>query len=198
MTDVEKLTKQMEFIIEIDKMKSIYRRTKIADKSRLENDAEHSYHLAMMALLLIEHANDSNIDPIKVLKMVLIHDLVEIDAGDTYAYDAAGHQDKFERENAAAQRLFSILPDEQRNELNELWLEFEERQTVEAKFASALDSIQPLILNYLNGGEVWKENNITSEMVWNRNKKIGEVSEGLWLYAQHIIRKSIEQGILQA
>jgi putative hydrolase of HD superfamily len=150
----------------------------------------------MMAMILCEYANEQ-IDILKVLKLVLIHDLVEIDAGDTFAYDSRGREDKYEREDTAAQRLFSILPDEQKDELYGLWQEFELRETIESRFASALDSLQPLLHNYLNGGEIWEENNITSQMVFNRNKKIADGSVKLWEYAHEIIKKSIEQGILK-
>jgi putative hydrolase of HD superfamily len=191
-----KLRQQIDFIIEIDKLKKIYRRTKLISDSRYENDAEHSWHLAMMAMILHEHANEK-IDLLKVLKLVLIHDLVEIDAGDTFAYDIRGREDKYEREDAAARRLFSILPEAQRDELYGLWQEFELRETIEAKFASALDSLQPLLHNYLNNGEIWEENHITGDMVYNRNKKIADGSEKLWEQAQEIIKNSIERGILK-
>jgi putative hydrolase of HD superfamily len=193
----EKLHKQIQFIMEIDKLKSIYRRTKLLNGTRLENDAEHSWHLAMMAIILAEHANDDRLNLLKVLKLVLIHDLVEIDAGDTYAYDSEGQKDKFAREDAAAQRLFAMLPEEQSAELYALWKEFEEQQTIEARFASALDKLQPLIHNYANDGELWKEHDISSDRVIKRNQQMAHGSEQLWLYAQQIIEQSIEQGILK-
>jgi len=193
---VENLLKeQINFIIEIDKLKTIERKTKIIHGSRLENDAEHTWHLAMMALVLHQHSNRS-IDLLKVLKMLLIHDLVEIDAGDTFAYDTAGHNDKFERELQAAQRLFGMLPPEQEEEFMNLWLEFERKETDEAKFASSLDRLQPLIHNHLNQGDTWQKYQITSEQVINRNQEIGNGSRALWEVAQSIIDSSIEQGIL--
>lgn len=193
---MEKLLKeQINFIIEIDKLKTIERKTKIIHGSRLENDAEHTWHLAMMALVLHQHSN-RYIDLLKVLKMLLIHDLVEIDAGDTFAYDTAGHNDKFERELQAAQRLFGMLPPEQEEEFMSLWLEFERKETDEAKFASSLDRLQPLIHNHLNQGDTWQKYRITSEQVINRNQEIGNGSRALWEVAQSIIDSSIEQGIL--
>ena len=189
------LAEQMKFIVEIDKLKNIERKTKIIHGSRLENDAEHSWHLAMMALIFHKHAN-SDVDLLKVFKMLLIHDLVEIDAGDTFAYDTKGHDDKFEREIKAANRIFGMLPQDQRQQLMELWLEFEKKETAEAKFAASLDRLQPLIHNHLNEGDTWRKYNITSEQVYNRNKEIAGGSEKLWEVAQFIIDKSVEQGIL--
>ena len=147
MGDIEKLRKQMDFIIEIDKMKNIYRQTLVLNEDRAENDAEHSWHLAMMVMLLSEYANEP-IDVLHTIKMVLIHDIVEIDAGDTYCYDEEGYKDKNERETKAAERIFGILPHDQKNEMYNLWLEFEDRKTPEAKFAAVLDRIQPIMLNY--------------------------------------------------
>jgi Predicted hydrolases of HD superfamily len=193
-----KLEKQIRFIVEIDKLKQVYRKTKILDRTRYENDAEHSWHLAMMAIILAEYANDRSVDIYKVLKLLLIHDLVEIDAGDTYAYDSTGQSSKKEREIKAAQRLFSLLPEDQGLELMSLWEEYDLHNTMEARFASALDKLQPLLFNHLNDGEIWKENNITSNMVIERNERIALGSESLWEYAQRIINTSIEQGILES
>lgn len=190
-----KLEEQIKFLIEIDKLKTIYRKTNLIHDSRLENDAEHSWHLAMMALILHTKSN-SEVDLLKVIKMLLIHDIVEIDAGDTFAYDAVGYADKEERELKAAQRLFGILPAEQAQELMELWREFEEKETAEAKFASSLDRLQPLIHNYSNQGHSWQKYNITSEQVIKRNQEIALGSEELWDYAKSIIDKSVEQGYL--
>ena len=189
------LNAQMNFLIEIDKLKSIERKTKIINGTRLENDAEHSWHLAMMALILQKESN-SDINLLKVIKMLLVHDLVEIDAGDTFAYDTEGHVDKFEREMAGAKRLFGMLPQEQEKELMDLWLEFENKETNDAKFATSLDRLQPLIHNHLNQGDTWKKYNITSKQVINRNKEIADGSEKLWEYAQNMINKSVEKGIL--
>lgn len=166
--DKERLMKQMDFIIEVDKLKSIYRQTTLIDKSRHENDAEHSWHLAMMALLLSEYADRDNIDLLKVIKMVIIHDLVEIDAGDTFAYDLDGYKDKEEREKKAANRIFGLLPKDQFEEIYNLWQEFEEAQTDEAKFAVALDRTQPMLHNYYTDGGTWKEHNVTLGQVLKR------------------------------
>lgn len=189
------MKQQIEFLVEIDKLKTINRKTKIIHDSRLENDAEHSWHLAVMALILQGHAN-REIDLFKVIKMLLIHDMVEIDAGDTFAYDIKGQADKLEREAKAAARLFGMLPEEQGKEMMDLWLEFEKKETGEAKFAASLDRLQPLIHNHLNQGDTWRKFNITSEQVLNRNKEIAEGSEKLWAYAESIIHKSVEEGIL--
>jgi len=189
------LNEQMNFLIEIDKLKTIERKTKIMHGSRLENDAEHSWHLAMMALILQNNSNNK-IDLLKVIKMILIHDLVEIDAGDTFAYDSTGQVDKYDREVQAAKRLFGLLPIVQEQELMDLWIEFENKETDEAKFASSLDRLQPLIHNHNNEGDTWLKYNITSEQVFNRNKEIANGSNELWEYAQSIIKSSVEQGIL--
>ncbi|MCR8842068.1 HD domain-containing protein [Paenibacillus sp. SC116] len=186
---------QLRFLIELDKLKTIERKTKLINGSRHENDAEHSWHLAMMALILYQHSNQE-IDLFKVIKMLLIHDIVEIDAGDTFAYDTAGHHDKFERELRAATRIFGLLPEDQGKDLIDLWLEYDRKESKEAKFAVSLDSLQPLIHNYLNQGKTWKKHGITSEKVLDRNRKIAKGSERLWEYAQEMIEKSIEEGYL--
>jgi putative hydrolase of HD superfamily len=187
--------KQMEFLIEIDKLKSIQRKTKLIHEDRLENDAEHSWHLAMMALVLQGHAN-KEINLFKVIKMLLVHDLVEIDAGDTFAYDEQGHTDKAEREQKAAERIFGLLPEEQAKELMELWVEFEERATPEAAFASSLDRLQPIIHNYHNDGASWRQYGITSGQVLKRNAGINEGSTKLWSYTQDIVQQAVDKGIL--
>ena len=151
---MERLKKQMEFIVEVDKVKKIIRQTYLADSSRKENDAEHSWHLALMAVLLQEYSNEE-VDLARVIPMVLIHDLVEIDAGDTYAYDAAGSADKRERETKAADRIFALLPEDQGSWFRALWEEFEAYETAEAKFAHVLDNCQPLLLNDASDGLSW-------------------------------------------
>ncbi|QHW31674.1 HD domain-containing protein [Paenibacillus rhizovicinus] len=190
------LEKQMAFLVEIDKLKTIQRKAKIMHGDRLENDAEHSWHLAMMALILQQEAN-ADVDLLKVMKMLLVHDIVEIDAGDTFAYDTKGHEDKQERETRAAKRIFGLLPEEQERELFGLWLEFEAKETAEARFASSLDRLQPLIHNHHNEGDSWQRYKITEEMVRNRNREIAKGSEGLWSYAQEIIGRSVEKGFLR-
>ncbi|RAP73511.1 HD domain-containing protein [Paenibacillus montanisoli] len=186
----------MEFLIEVDKLKQIERKTKIIGGARQENDAEHSWHLAMMALILQDHAN-LDVDLLKVIKMLLVHDLVEIDAGDTFAYDTKGHEDKLEREMKAAKRIFGLLPQEQEAELMGLWLEFEQKESAEAKFAGSLDRLQPMVINHLNNGDTWQKYGITSGQVLNRNREIANGSEKLWDYAQLVVRNSVEQGILK-
>lgn len=191
----ERLQKQLEFIREIDKEKKIGRQTYLADASRKENDAEHAWHLAMMVLLLAEHANEP-IDVLHTVYMVLIHDLVEIDAGDTYAYDEKGNLDKREREVQAAQRLFSLLPEEQAKEVRDLWEEFEEGKTPEARFALTLDKIQPLILNDASGGRSWQEHHVAASKVLQRNCRTHEGSERLWQYGKELIRRNQTEGRL--
>lgn len=191
----ESLQDQIQFLIEIDKLKTIERKTRIIHGERLENDAEHSWHLAMMALVLQNHAN-KDVDVLKVIKMLLVHDLVEIDAGDTFAYDTVGHTDKYDRELKAAHRLFGMLPVAQAEELLHLWLEFEAKETNEAQFASSLDRLQPLIHNYQNEGDTWQKYNITSDQVLNRNREIANGSETLWAYTQQLIQNSVDKGIL--
>lgn len=193
MTD--RLKKQIEFIIEIDKIKNIVRRTKLFDGSKLENDAEHSWHLAVMALILMEHAND-NIDILKVMKMVLIHDIVEIDAGDYSAY-TNNTAEKEEKELAAASRIFGILPEDQKLEFTNLWKEFEGRTTPEARFASAIDRLEPVMQNYFTEAYAWKNNSIKSEQILNVNKRIENGSEVLWQYAKRLIEECVEKKLIE-
>lgn len=191
----ERLRQQIAFVVEIDKMKSIYRQSYITPGDRNETDAEHSWHLAVMALLLAEHT-DVTVDPIRALKMVLIHDLVEIDAGDTYCYDQQGLLDKAEREDKAAGRLFGMLPPDQAAEFTALWQEFEARVTPEARFADALDRLQPLLLQYHTRGRSWQEHGITSDKVVERNRRTREISQDLAELVDEIIEESIHNGFL--
>lgn len=192
----ERLKKQLAFILELDKIKKIGRQTYLSDASRKENDAEHSWHLAIMAVLLAEQANEK-IDVLKTVTMVLIHDVVEIDAGDTFAYDSAGNESKREREERAADRIFNILPPDQAKYMRELWEEFEARETAEAKFADTLDHVQPLLLNDASKGLSWREHEIKKSQVMKRNEKIGEGSDALWEYARGLIQKNTELGNLK-
>ncbi len=192
-----RLTRQMDFIREIDKLKCVFRRTLLMDGSRYENDAEHSWHLAVMAVLLKEYANEPNLDLEQVIKLVLVHDLVEIDAGDTYCYDVAGHLDKAAREQAAADRIFALLPGDQGAVIRRLWEEFEERETPEARFAAALDRVQPLLHNYFTGGQIWAKHGIGSEQVRERNQHVEDGSRALWNYAESLIREAVKQGFLK-
>lgn len=193
----ERLKKQMEFLLEIDKSKQIGRQTYLADASRKENDAEHAWHLGMMAILLSEYANE-NINLLKVISMVLVHDLVEIDAGDTYAYDDQGQKTKYEREHTAADRIFGILPQDQELKLRQLWEEFEEWKTPEAKFAHTLDNFQPVLLNDATDGKAWKEHAVRSSQVYERNRRTGEGSEKLYAYLDTMIQKNIEAGNIRS
>jgi putative hydrolase of HD superfamily len=193
---VERLKKQIDFLMEVDKLKLILRRTLVIDKSRYENTAEHSWHLAMFAMLLCEHANEPDLNVMRVIRMVLIHDIVEIDAGDTFAYDVVGHEDKEEREEAAAIRIFGMLPEDQQEEFSELWEEFEERETSESLFANALDRLHPLLHNYYTEGAAWKAHGITSSQVLERIAHIAEGSEILWEFAEELIRSSVAKGYL--
>ena len=192
----ERLSKQLDFLVEMDKMKNIYRQTLVLHEDRQENDAEHAWHLAMLALVLSEYANEP-IDLKTVLETVLIHDIVEIDAGDTYAYDTAGNATKAEREQKAAERLFGILPKEQGAHFRELWDAFEAGSTPEARFAASLDRIQPLTLNYCKGGISWKRRDIKRSQVEGRIQTVYDGSEVLGDYAMELIRRASEEGLLR-
>jgi putative hydrolase of HD superfamily len=192
----ERLTRQIEFIREVDKLKTICRQTLLTDGSRLENDAEHSWHLALMALVLGEYAGSSEIDLLHVIRMVLIHDLVEIDAGDTYCYDEAGYKDKRERETAAAERIFNMLPADQAAEIRSLWDEFEASETPEARFANALDRLQPLMHNVATRGHMWKQHGIVQSQVVDRNRKIADGAPDLWTFARRLIEQAANDGHL--
>lgn len=192
----DRLKQQINFILETDRLKSIYRRTYLADGSRFENDAEHSWHLSLMAILLAEYSN-SSIDILKVLKMVIIHDIIEIDAGDAYCYDAAANEGKSEREMAAAERLFSLLPPDQKEDLISTWIEFEKNETPEARFANALDRFQPVNLNYASQGKSWEENRITYDQVIKRNSIIKNGSHKLWSYTKKIIDSAVEKNYIK-
>lgn len=182
----QRLRQQIEFIAEIDRLKNIVRRNTLIDRSRRENSAEHSWHISMLAIVLAEYANEP-VDVLHCVKMLLIHDLVEIDAGDTFCYDETGQLDKEAREQAAADRLFAILPDDQARELRALWDEFEAAETPESKFANALDRVQPVLLNYRSGGGTWKEFNVSLEQIMQRNRPIAEGSTALWDVAEAMI-----------
>ncbi len=193
----DSLVKQIEFIREIDKLKQVFRQTYLMDDTRKENDAEHSWHLAVMIILLAEHATE-DIDTLRTVKMVLIHDLVEIDAGDTFCYDTEGNKTKAAREQAAADRIFNILPAAQAAEIRALWDEFEARQTAEAKFAAAVDRLQPIMHNYATQGRAWREHGVTVDQVIARNKHIAEGSPELWKFTEQMINTAVEKGYLAA
>ena len=191
-----RIEKQLAFLLEIDNLKNIFRQTHLSNHGRRENDAEHSWHMAIAAYLLREYANEK-IDVAKVMLMCLIHDIVEIDAGDTYAYDSKALQTQKEREEQAKQRIFSLLPEEQAKELTALFDEFEDYQTAEAKFAHAIDNLQPLLLNDSNGGGDWKEHQVTSEQVYKRQNKTKLGSEKLFEITDKIIRENVRKGNLK-
>lgn len=190
---MERLQKQMEFIVEVDKVKKIMRQTYLSDASRKEDDAEHSWHLALMAVLLKEYSNEE-VDLSKVIPMVLIHDLVEIDAGDTYAYDAEGAKTKRAREVAAADRIFGMLPEDQGGYFRELWDEFEAYESDDAKFAHLLDNFQPLLLNHESNGKSWTEHHVKKSQIYKRNEKIKETSPEVWEWMKQIVEEHIALG----
>lgn len=191
----ERMEKQLAFALEIDKAKNVFRQTHLSGHGRNENDAEHSWHMAIMAYLLKEYANEQ-IDIAKVMLMCLIHDIVEIDAGDTYAYDAEGLKTKKAREDAAKERIFSILPADQKAELVALFDEFEASETPESRFAHVMDNLQPLLLNNSNNGSDWKER-ATAEQVYARQSKTRLGSEALFEVTDRILREHIEKGNLR-
>ncbi|MDD5521361.1 MAG: HD domain-containing protein [Kiritimatiellae bacterium] len=196
-TTNDRLKKQINFVIEIDKLKNIYRQTLLMDGKRYENDAEHSWHLGLMVLLFSEYAAGKNIDLFRVIKMVLIHDLVEIDAGDTFCYDKKAALDKNEREQRAADRIFSILPADQSMEFRSLWEEFERMVTPESRFAAALDRFQPLLHNYNTQGAAWKKHGVSSDSVLERNKHIVNGAPELWMFAKTLIEDAVRKGYLR-
>lgn len=186
----------MEFALELDKEKFIGRQTYLSGAVRKENDAEHAWHMAVMAILLSEYANEE-IDLLKTLKMILMHDVVEIDAGDTYAYDEVGKLSQAEREEKAAHRLYGMLPEKQAKEYYALWREFEERRTPEAKFARTMDNLQPLMLNDATDGKAWAERGIDVSQVLKRNERTAEGSEVLWNYAREkLVVPNVKKGRL--
>ncbi|WDG09624.1 HD domain-containing protein [Vibrio campbellii] len=195
---MERLEKQLALLIELDQLKSVLRRTRVksADR-RLENSGEHSWHVALMAVLMQEHAN-APIDIARVMKMLLIHDVVEIDAGDTFVYDVAASKEQEEKELKAAERLFGMLPSDQGDELFALWKEFEAAQSDDAKYAKALDRLIPMLLNYHNDGQSWKEHGITREQALTINKRIEFGSVTLWDKAKELIEEATEKGWLKS
>ena len=193
---MNRFEQQMKFILEIDKVKNVFRQTYLADGNRKENDAEHSWHMAIMAFLLKEYAQEE-VDIMRVVLMVLIHDLVEIDAGDTYAYDLDGLQTKREREVKAAERIFGLLPKDQEEQFRELWDEFEAYESAEAKYAHMLDNFQPLMLNDALDGKSWKEHKVKKRQIYSRNAKTMEGSEKIWEYMKDLVQKNIDRGNIQ-
>jgi putative hydrolase of HD superfamily len=194
MFDQERFEKQLAFIREIDKEKMIKRQSYITDCETRENDADHAWHMAIMTMLLSEYSNEK-IDVLKTMTMLLIHDLVEVYAGDTYAYDEEGKKTQAEREAKAADKIYSLLPEDQGEYLKSLWLEFEDQKTPEAKFARTMDCFQPLILNDATDGRAWKEHGVKRSWVMRRNQNTGAGSEDIWAYArEHLVEKNVKNG----
>jgi len=192
----DRFRQQIEFILEVDKLKNVLRKTILMDRSRRENSAEHSWHLAMSAMILAEHAADSDFDVLHAVKLALVHDLIEIDAGDTYCYDDEGRKDQKQREAAAADRIFSLLPADQKRKIHRFWEEFEHRQTPEARFAHAVDRFVPLLHNYVTAGSSWKENGIRRTQVEKRMASIRPGSEVLHAAATALINEAVRRGFL--
>ncbi|HEX9259046.1 MAG TPA: HD domain-containing protein [Acidimicrobiales bacterium] len=190
-----RLSAQLDFLLEADGLKRVERRTRLVGGGRLENTAEHSWHLALFALVLAEHS-DEPVDLARVMAMVVVHDIVEIDAGDTFAYDEAGAADKAEREERAADRLFAMLPAEQGAMLRALWEEYERGDTPEGRFAMAIDRLQPMLLNHANDGAAWREHGITADRVLDRNRVMERGSSALWAEAQRRVAEVVERGLL--
>ena len=192
----ERLLKDMAFIVEIDKMKSILRQTSIIGEDRREDDAQHSWHISVMAMILAEYSNEA-IDVCKVIKMLLTHDLIEIYAGDTFCYDKAGNVDKKERELIAAERIFGMLDEDKGKELRALWDEFEEMETPEALFAAAMDRLQPMLSNYNNNGGTWKKFDVAKEDIYKRVAPVKKSSNELWNFLEHLIEDAAEKGLIK-
>ncbi len=193
---MNRLNKQIEFIIEIDKIKEIYRHTSLFGKERKENDAEHSWHICIIAMVLSEYANEINIDMLKILKMLLIHDLVEIYAGDYIIYTDKIDEKK-KKEIEGAEKIFNLLPIEQKKEFMLIWKEFEERKTKESKFANAIDRFEPILQNYKNSGGTWNEYKISSIKILEKNQIIQEGSQVIWEYVQNIVEEFVQKEIIE-
>ena len=192
----DRFRRQIEFILEVDKLKNILRKTILIDRSRRENSAEHSWHTALSVLILSEYAKDSDVDLFRVIKILLVHDLIEIDAGDTYCYDDQGRKDQAQREKKAADRIFNLLPADQAATLRELWNEFEERKTSESRYANALDRLQPFLHNYFTDGKIWQENSINSAQVKARMQPVADGAPILWNYVSSLIDDGVKKGFL--
>ncbi len=193
---LDRLSQQIEFLVEVDKLKEVFRQTLLINSRRHENDAEHSWHLCLVVITLAEHANDPNLDVLRVLKMLIIHDLVEIDAGDTFAYDTVGMTDQHERESVAADRIFGLLPPDQATEFRALWDEFEAQATSAAKFAAACDRFQPMLLNLRTEGASWRKHGISHDRVVARNQHIAAGSTILWERMSAMLAEAVADGLL--
>jgi putative hydrolase of HD superfamily len=191
-----RLARQIEFIVEVDKLKDIFRQTLTTRSRRAENDAEHSWHLCLCVIVLAEHANVPSLDVLRVLKLLIVHDLVEIDAGDTFAYDTARMADQHARESIAADRIFGLLPPDQALEFRALWDEFEERKTAESRFAAAVDRFQPMLLNCRTEGAAWRRHGVTHDRVLARNAYVADGAKPLWEYAIRMVQEAVDAGHL--
>ena len=196
-SSVARLARQIEFIAECDKLKEVFRQTLNTGSRRAENDAEHSWHLCLCVIVLAEHANAPGLDVLRVLKMVIAHDLVEIDAGDTFAYDVAAMVNQHEREAIAAERIFGLLPPDQAAEFRALWDEFEAKETAEARFATAVDRFQPMLLNCRSQGAAWNRHGVTHDRVVARNRQIADGCNALWTYAEEMLQTMVDAGHLK-
>lgn len=195
-TPLARLAQQIEFIAECDRLKEVFRQTLNTHSRRAENDAEHSWHLCLCVIVLAEHANVPSLDILRVLKMLIVHDLVEIDAGDTFAYDTAAMADQHAREAVAAERIFGLLPPDQAREFRALWDEFEMKETPEAKFATAVDRFQPMLLNCRSEGAAWRRHGVTHDRVVARNRHIADGCAPLWHYAEKMLQEIVDAGHL--
>lgn len=195
---VDRLRRQIEFIVEVDKLKEVFRQTVVTQSRRAENSAEHSWHFALMVVVLAEHSNHQPLDVLRILKMVLIHDLVEIDAGDTFAYDTKNMADQHAREALAADRVFGLLPPDQAMEFRALWDEFEEQSTPEARFAAACDRFHPMLLNCRTEGHAWQKHSVTQDRVLARNAHVAKGSTAIWDDAVRMIDEAVAKGHLAA
>ena len=191
-----RLIRQIAFIAECDKLKEVFRQTLNTQSRRAENDAEHSWHLCLCVIVLAEHANVPSLDLLRVLKMLIVHDLVEIDAGDTFAYDTAAMANQHEREAVAADRIFGLLPPDQATDFRALWDEFEAKETAEAKFATAVDRFQPMLLNCRSQGAAWNRHGVTHDRVVARNRHIADGCASLWTYAERMLDEIVQAGHL--
>lgn len=193
-----RLEQQIRFLKEVDQLKQVQRKSFVSGARRLENSAEHSWHVALMAMVLSEHAAPPGVDTARVMRMLLIHDLVEIDAGDMFLYAGEeAHALQHEKEHAAAERLFALLPEPQGPELRSLWQEFEARESADAKFAAALDRLAPLLLNFMSEGAAWRRYGVTAPEVLEKNRRIAEGSPALWDFAENLIQEAIRRGYLK-
>lgn len=191
-----RLARQMQFLFEVNKLKEVLRRTRLPNSQRLENSAEHTWHIVLMATILAEHAPAPGVDVVRVMQMLLIHDVVEIDAGDTFGYDTAGHADKRDREVRAAERIFGLLPADQAVLCRAWWEEFEAGETPEARFALSMDRLQAVMLNYASDGGSWREHHVTSDRVLQRNQAIEPGAPALWDFARGLIEDAVAKGHL--